>query len=76
MPVRRFWVMNNNIEKIQAQQNLRLLSLMNGSQSKEGSEQLIEHLNGELGDVVVYENGGVDLEPELDREGLEALRLM
>lgn len=69
MPVRRFWSMNANINRISAERDMRLLTVMNSAQSAEGAKETREHLVKELGDVVKAK-----ADEKLDREGLEWLR--
>ena len=60
MPVRRFWVMNSNINRILAERDLRMLTVVNAGQSADGANECRDNLLSELGDVGRQFN----LEPE------------
>lgn len=74
MPVRIFWVMNNNIHRIQAENDIRTLTVMNAAQSAEGSVEVRQRLVLEVGDAV--KTRPAQLDEKLDRAGLEMLRRM
>ena len=69
MPVRRFWLMFENINRISAERDLRLLTVMNSAQSHEAAKETRDSLIAEIGQVSEKEN-------VLDRSGLEMLRNM
>lgn len=64
MPVRRFWLMNRNINRIQAENDVRMVTVMNAAQSQEGAKEYRESLIEEMGDVAraeaVRDEAGVD----------------
>jgi len=69
MPIRRFWVMEGNINAISAERDMRMLTVINSAQSKEAAEETRDNLIKEMGQVCVVED-------VLDRAGLESLRAM
>jgi hypothetical protein len=69
MPVRRFWLMAGNVNRILAERDLRTLSLSVAAQSKEAHEQKHEDLVREMGMVSHVEH-------KFDPAGWEALRGM
>ncbi|MCG5512861.1 hypothetical protein [Ectothiorhodospira shaposhnikovii] len=73
MPVRRFWLMNANINRIQAEGDLRQLVLLTTAQAADGDvrEKQRQALVAEMGNVMV-----MNRREELDRSGLELLRAM
>ncbi|MFW6855390.1 hypothetical protein ACODYM_29285 [Burkholderia gladioli] len=76
LPIRLFWLLSDNIDRIRAQSDLRSLtngvvSTVAGNAAKEHRESLIL----EVGTIVKH--GGVAKEvPKLDRAGLEGLRAL
>ena len=71
MPVRRFWLMNSNIQRIQAEFDLRKMSVVASAQDGKAYEQYRKTLVIEIGDVTI-----TNQKEGLDRAGLEMLRAM
>ena len=72
MPIRCFWTLSGNINRIQAQDDIRALSLACYSQDKEAATTYRERLEMEMGTVYEYT---IDIAKEkLDRKGLQALK--
>lgn len=69
MPIKRFWLMNTQIDRISAQRDLRALTLTNVAQSEESAKNHREHLNREIGTLVVGA-------PERDEKGFNELHKM
>lgn len=70
MPIRAFWCMSGNINRIKAEEDVRGLTL--GTAIQSGKEAIQEHRNQliiEIGTVTIVED-------KLDREGLERLKLL
>ena len=67
MQIEQFWLLEKNINRIRAQENLERLNVLAGSQSKDGYESLHARFLDEIG-VVTRE------QPKLDSEGLGKLR--
>lgn len=67
MPARRFWLMSNNIHRIEAERDMRRLTLGSVSQSGEAAKDYRQQLERELGKVVEHEQ-------ELDRSGWQRLK--
>lgn len=57
LPIKTFWLMNSNIERIEAQRDLRKLTVANAAQSQEGSENCRQRLIVEAGTIVKLEGG-------------------
>ena len=77
LPIRVFWLLSNNIQRIQARNDLRLLNVYTAAQSLgNGSVELLNNVREQLIDergVVIK----VKFDPsnaKLDRGGLETLR--
>ena len=74
MPIRCFWTLLGNINRISAQEDMRELSICMYAQSAEASSKYRERLEIEMGRVFEYT---VDLKQEkLDREGLHSLKAL
>lgn len=75
LPVRMFWVMVDCIDRLRAEEELRVVGVQLGVQSAEGHRQLVERLHRERGEPVTYS----PLAPHLhqrDEEGVKRLKLM
>jgi len=51
LPLRTFWMMSNNINRISAEEDIRNLSVATGSQSEKGFKQVSEALKEEMGEI-------------------------
>lgn len=72
MPIRCFWELSKNINRISAQEDMRGLSISCYCQDGEAASKYREHLELEMGRVFEYT---IDIKQErLDREGLKALK--
>lgn len=76
MPIRCFWELSRNINRISAQQDMRLLTIVNlGLSSK--TKEYRERLELELGPVITYRHDAESaMSEKLDRQGLAKLRTM
>lgn len=82
LPIRVFWFMNYQLNRIAAEADLRAfrLGLTTKAPTQETVTEFEQKLLLELGDVVKLD--GVDLQagaaqaPEFDRAGFESLRMM
>lgn len=84
LPLKTFWMMHRNIDRMAAEQDRRNISVFGHAFSGgEGLEQLVERLDREVGDVVKTDETRPNaqgrhpvLDAELDVEGLNALKGM
>ncbi|TSP13955.1 hypothetical protein [Cupriavidus campinensis] len=76
MPVRRFWLFARNIDRITAMQDMRSLKTVSAAATNEAFEGHMESLVKEVGNVAVKDIDAVADFGELDREGLDELRMM
>lgn len=76
MPIRRFWLLHRSIDRLQAEQDLRLLAISVGAQSAEGYKSTSERLRAEQGKVVVYDEVQRAFSKPRDVAGLMALKSM
>jgi len=67
MPINRFWLLESNIQKLQAERDIRQMRLLLGAQSTQ-TRELAEQLSSELGTVVIETN------PDRDVEGIKRLK--
>jgi hypothetical protein len=74
MPIRAFWLLNGNIRRIRATQDIRDLMTAISAQSAEGAKELQERLVLEIGEV--YKGPPQQLQVERDEEGFNELRSM
>lgn len=75
LPVRAFWVMNQNVDRLRAEEDLRQIQVSVATQSQESYQETIQALNNERGDWVKFS----PLAPHLNRrdeEGVERLKRM
>lgn len=75
LPVTAFWLMNQNINRLRAEQDLRAIQVAAATQSNEAYRETIEILNKECGEWVKFS----PLAPHLNRrdeEGVERLKQM
>jgi len=82
-PLRRFWFLNNQIDRLRAEKELRHLQLLASAQSGDAFKATYDHLTNQIGKIYVWDeaapekiiiNSDTGLDPEFDREGLHALK--
>jgi len=73
LPIKAFWLMNRNIDRIAARQDLRRLSIAMCAQSSEAANHLRESLNAEGGTVVKTRQED-PLEAKRDEQGFAELK--
>lgn len=80
MPIKLFWTLCNNIQRIQARDDLRKLSVATAASlaggmtgAIDGVQQLNENLLAERGEIIKTKFDPIG-QAQLDREGLELLR--
>lgn len=69
MPVKRFWLFDKNVSRIEATENIQTLDLIVASRHNDNYKDLHERLRQQLG-VIVLET------PKLDSKGLAGLKNM
>ena len=81
-PIRRFWFLSNQVDRLRAESEMRQLQLLASAQSGEGFKASYDHLNNQLGKIYVWDepiSGEIvvdpvtGMDPEFNREGLHAL---
>lgn len=75
VPIRTFWLMNSNIDRIEAQKDMRTLSVAVHSQGSDAAQQHQRQLIVELGSVVKLDTHPVRTAVR-DEEGFAALKEM
>jgi hypothetical protein len=68
MPLRTFWLMSNNINRISAEEDIRKLSIAAGSSSDKGFKATQEGLQREMGDVITRS------ERTIAKQGIQKLK--
>lgn len=82
MPLRHFWFLNKQIDRLNAEDDMRQLNLIVATNSSEGIQQIQELLNKQIGTVAKFERKVLsaedidpnELDPEFDRAGFQALK--
>lgn len=77
MPVTRFWLLNRSVDRIAAEESIRLAQVAGAVQSGDSYTTLMTALRSQMGKVMEIEN--LDQEQLVegpDRAGLAALKLM
>lgn len=69
LPIRTFWFLNECVNRLEAESNLRKLEVFASAQSVEGYESLRQSLVNQMGLMMVKT-------PKLDKQGLDLLRNM
>lgn len=67
MPLKRFWLMSECIDRIQSSFDLRLMRVGSAVQSQEGFTESVESLKESVGTVILKDY-------EMDLEGLSRLK--
>lgn len=57
LPIKTFWLMNENIDRIQAQKDMRSLTIAFSAQSQAAADQFRQRLIAETGTIVKLERG-------------------
>jgi hypothetical protein len=79
-PIKRFWFLNRQVDRLRAEEELRQISLLAAAGSQESYTKAIENLEKSLGEIAVFQpvakvfdikTQGRD--PEFDQAGLHAL---
>lgn len=73
LPIKTFWMLNSNIERIQAQKDMRALTVAVCGQGSEAAKSYRETLVVEIGTVVKLEESN-PLKAVRDEAGFQALR--
>ncbi len=71
MPVRIFWVLNSEIERVRSEEDLRSYQVANRASAGEGAKEYVDALRGNLKNVFVVEDEGMD---ERDEAGIQELK--
>ena len=69
MPVKRFWLFDKNVSRIEATESVQTLDLIVSSRDKDNYRDMHERLKQQIGVVAIEA-------PQLDSEGLAGLKSM
>lgn len=76
LPIKTFWMLNGNIERIEAQKDMRALTIaVNGNAGAQAAQDYRQRLVIEVGTVVKLEDNPVALAVR-DEEGFAELKAM
>lgn len=76
MPIKTFWMMHRNIDRITAGSDLRKLSVLIHSQSSEGAEAFAQSMREQMGRIAEVDEAQAAMTVELDSAGLAELKDM
>ena len=76
MPVVRFWLLNRSVDRIAAEESIRLAHVAGAVQSGDVYTSLMSSLRGQMGRVMEIDETNPRLDVGLDRVGLKALKNM
>lgn len=83
LPIRRFWFLSNQVERLRAEKDQRRLQLLASVTTQDGFKAANDQLKDEIGTVYVWTpkvdteiriDPNTGLDPEFDKEGLRALK--
>lgn len=57
MPIKRFWLMSDSIDRIQAERDLRHISVITSANSADSIKEKINSLKSRIGKVVISDFG-------------------
>lgn len=85
-PLKRFWFLVNQVDRLRAEQEVRQLQLLGSAQDGDALKLAYDNLIAEMGKVFVWEeepvtkeiriNPKTGLDPEFDKEGLRSLKVL
>lgn len=86
LPLKMFWFMTNQIDRLRAEEDMRQIQLLGASQDSDAFKMALDSLKSEMGQVYIWQPSNspteiridptTGLDPEFDREGLMALKAM
>ncbi len=76
MPVRRFWLLHKNVDRIAAEEDIRVAAIAASVQSGESFNELMNGLRKQMGEVVIIDRISQAMTEKLDRVGLAMLKGM
>jgi hypothetical protein len=74
LPLKTFWMLHKNIDRIYAERDMRSTELMIKTQSSEGVKSLLEDLRKSYGAVIEIDVAATAMREKLDRKGLTSLK--
>lgn len=74
LPVKLFWMLYNNIDRIIADDSSSQAILLSSVQSKETLDKFIENCDKRKGLTVLTEDANIDDPEYYDKEGLQSLK--
>lgn len=75
MPIGQFWLMNDCIERIRAEEDLRGFAVVNRAQGAEGGGKYLQDLRKSMGNFFVLDEEDV-VDAERDEAGISELKML
>ena len=76
LPLRTFWLLNKNVDRHFAEDDIRMLMVAAHAHSGESVQAHHDKLRQTIGTVVEFDEAKAAVTEQLDREGLTALKSM
>ena len=75
LPVKTFWLLHKNVDRISAERDMRMIMVMGSVQSSEALNGMTASLRKQMGVVVEIDEAAAAVEDAVfDRSGLDSLR--
>lgn len=80
MPVKRFWFYNKQVDRLAAEEDLRMINLLASVTSGEAYGKAIDNLRKQMGEIhvivpVARTFNADEIDPEFERDKLRALKM-
>lgn len=78
-PIRLFWLLNKNIDRLNAEDDMRMLMIMGSHTSSEAFQTLQEALAKRVGKIASFDKSSAAFNPlnaKQDKEGLMKLKML
>lgn len=73
LPIRVFWVLNDHIGRIAAEEDLRAFRVANNAQAGEEAKGFLDRMNAAVGKVFVLDD---EVSEERDEQGISELKAL
>lgn len=62
LPIKTFWLLHKNVDRMMAEDSLRLVSALAYSQSSDGFDKFVNGLRKQLGTIAEFDEGKLAIE--------------
>ena len=73
-PISMFWALSKYIDRLRAEEDLRVISTHSAILSEESYTTKVDQLTKQAGEVAIFDKAETAMSETLDREGLAALK--